>query len=369
MRIPRILLMALAMFGLFWGVWAGLLRLGWALPWSQPMLPMAHGPLMVSGFLGTLISLERAVALERRWAYLAPALTGLGGVMLVLHRETPMGLALITLGSLGLVAIFGHVLRRQMASFTIVMALGALAWFLGNLFWLGKAAFNWGLPMHQIMPWWIGFLLLTIAGERLELSRVARLPAYTRTLFAILTGLLLASLILSAITYDPGARLLGLSLLALALWLLRYDLARWTIRQTGLTRFMAVCLLSGYFWLGVSGALMLWYGGLAAGPRYDAALHAFFLGFVFAMIFGHAPIIFPGILKIPITYRPIFYSHLLLLHATLLLRIVSDLIFWLPGRQWGGMLNGLVLLLFLLNTIYSTGILERVRGYFVLVKE
>jgi hypothetical protein len=36
-------------------------------------LYIGHGPLMVCGFLGTLISLERAVALDA-WSYAAPAL-------------------------------------------------------------------------------------------------------------------------------------------------------------------------------------------------------------------------------------------------------------------------------------------------------
>lgn len=49
------------------GMWAGLVRLGWALPTVHLALPLAHGPLMVSGFLGTLISLERAMALGS-WA-------------------------------------------------------------------------------------------------------------------------------------------------------------------------------------------------------------------------------------------------------------------------------------------------------------
>lgn len=59
----RFPLMALGMLALLAGVWAGLLRLGWGLPLLRHTLPTAHGPLMVPGFLGTLISLERAVAL------------------------------------------------------------------------------------------------------------------------------------------------------------------------------------------------------------------------------------------------------------------------------------------------------------------
>ena len=45
------------------GLWAGLQRMGWALPHLHPNLAALHGPLMLAGFLGTLIALERAVAL------------------------------------------------------------------------------------------------------------------------------------------------------------------------------------------------------------------------------------------------------------------------------------------------------------------
>lgn len=90
-----------------------------------------------------------------------------------------------------------------------------------------------------------------------------------------------------------------------------------------------------------------------AGPAYDAMLHAIFLGFVFSMIFGHALIIFPALLHVDMVYRPWLYSHLLLLHVTLLLRVAGDLIPYWPARLWGGLLNAVVLLLFVVNTIAS----------------
>ena len=116
-------------------------------------------------------------------------------------------------------------------------------------------------------------------------------------------------------------------MVVLAGWLLRYDIARRTIRHTGLTRFIAVCLLSGYGWLGVGGALTWSFAGIMAGPYYDAMLHTVFVGFVFAMIFGHAPIIVPAILgRTPSPYHPALYGPLALLHASLLLRVTGDLL-------------------------------------------
>jgi predicted small integral membrane protein len=43
------------------------------------------------------------------------------------------------------------------------------------------------------------------------------------------------------------------------------------------------------------------------------------------------------------------YVPLLLLHASLLLRVVGDLMGWWSARQWGGLLNALAVLLFFIT--------------------
>jgi hypothetical protein len=145
-----------------------------------------------------------------------------------------------------------------------------------------------------------------------------------------------------------GIKITSTGLILLALWLLRHDIARRTVRQSGLTRFIASCLLSGYVWLIVAGSIGLIYGGIPAGPIYDAMLHSIFLGFVFSMIFGHAPIIFPAILNFDIQYKPVFYLPLILLHLTLILRIVGDLMGLVVLRKWAGLANVLVVMLYFL---------------------
>ncbi len=349
----RFPLMALGMLALLAGLWSGLLRLGWGLPLLRPTLPLAHGPLMVSGFLGTLISLERAVALDRRFPYAAPLFTGLGGLALIAGLPGLVGPLLMTLGSLGLVAVFAVIIRQRPALFTFTMGLGALAWLVGNGLWLT------GWPLFSAVSWWVGFLVLTIAGERLELSRLLRLSRKGQAAFLLAIGLFLAGLLLAGVAFDRGARLSGLGLLALTVWLWRYDIARRTVQKTGLTRFIAVCLLSGYVWLMVGGGIGFLFGGLVAGPLYDAMLHAIFLGFVFAMIFGHAPIIFPAVLGWPMPFHPAFYAHLALLHLSLVLRVVGDLAVWWPGRAFGGLLNVVAILLFLGNMARSVLTAER----------
>jgi hypothetical protein len=78
------------------------------------------------------------------------------------------------------------------------------------------------------------------------------------------------------------------------------------------------------------------------------------------MIFGHAPIIFPAILGLSIQYHPIFYTHLILLHASLVLRIIGDIMFNTVLRQWGGLLNGIAIILFLVLTAMAMAIPRRV---------
>lgn len=344
-RRIRLPLAALAVLALLAGLWAGLIRIGWPLPPLEPALPLAHGPLMVSGFLGTLIGLERAVALGTTAAYAVPLMSGLGGLVLLLGVPGPAAPVLMTLASGGLVAIFASGFGRHPAFFTGVMGVGALAWMIGNARWLA------GVPLYGAVFWFGGFLVLTIVGERLELSRLGRPAPMSRGIFLTVASVYLAGLLLTLREADIGARLQGLGMFGLALWLLRFDIARYTVRQAGLTRFIAVSLLSGYVWLGISGSLWILFGGSIAGPLYDATLHALFLGFVFAMIFAHAPIILPAVLGGTVPYRADFYAPLALLNFSLIVRLCGDLSGLGDVRRWGGLLGAVAVLAFVVNTL------------------
>jgi hypothetical protein len=143
-------------------------------------------------------------------------------------------------------------------------------------------------------------------------------------------------------------------LLLLPLWSLRNDIAWRNLRhKLPLTRYIAWCLALGLVWLALGGGLSLVFGAQAAGPRYDAVLHAVFIGFVISMIFGHAPIIFPAVLGLPINFQPAFYIHLGLLHLSLLLRVVGDFANQNTLRMWGGLLNEIAILIFIGMTVYS----------------
>lgn len=346
LRSLAIPLALLAVAALLAGLWAGLLRLGWQLPTLRPTLAMAHGPLMVCGFLGTLIGLERAIGLSavdkrQRWTFAGPLATGAGALLLILRAEGLLPALLITLGSLVLVAVMAAILRMRVTAHGVVMLLGALAWLGGNLLWL------FGRSIPEASLWWAGFLVLTIVGERLELSRLLHLSTAKLIAFGVAVAVLLAGVLASTVAFQAGSRLAGAGMVLLAAWLLLFDIARRTVRKTGLTRYMAVALLLGYLWLAFAGLQRLHHGGLTAGPHYDALMHTLFVGFVFSMVFAHAPIILPPLTGWPIQYSPLFYGPLALLEASLALRIAGDATLDLAARRWGGLLNELAILLFL----------------------
>ncbi len=341
---PRLLVGALGIFALLAGLWAGLIRAGWRLPPSLHDLPIAHGALMVSGFLGTLIGLERAVALGHRWTYLAPASAALATPLLVAGEPAAAQLLLAASG-LVLALVFVAVYRRQPGMSSIVMGLSALAWAAGNVAWLGTG----NLP--RAVPWWAAFLVLMISGERLELSRLLRPSRSAQVVFAVAGAGLIAGAAVSLWPYEAGVRIVALGIIALAAWLLRFDVVRPQLRQPGAPRFAAVNLLAGYVWLLIGGGLWFAFPQARTGYLYDARLHAVFAGFVLSMVFAHAPIILPAITGRSAPFRPAYYAHVALLHLGLMLRVAADLAGWLPGRRWGALLNVAAVLLFLANTM------------------
>ncbi|HEX5114621.1 MAG TPA: hypothetical protein VFW65_05430 [Pseudonocardiaceae bacterium] len=330
------------MAALLAGLWAGLLRLGLPVPAGHTDLAELHGVLMPLGFLGTLIAAERAVALGRAWSWLAPAASGIGALWLIAGLPASTGQVLIGLAGFGLLAVFVEPHRMQPSWHNVTQAAGAACWCTAGVLWLA------GQDLSVLVPWLAGFLVLTIAGERLELARLVALTNRGRIQFVGVVALLLAGLSASVVTPAVGVRVTGAGLVGLVAWLVTYDIVRRTIRMRGVTRYMAVALAAGYAWLALAGGLWLAIGGLGDGWAYDAMLHAVFLGFVFSMVFAHAPVIVPAVLRVRLPYHPIVYLPLGLLHASLVLRLVGgdaagDLLAW----QVGGTLNEVAILLFL----------------------
>jgi hypothetical protein len=97
--------------------------------------------------------------------FLVPLLAGLGAIALFLPVPPFVPRLLIALAASGFLIIFMIIYRLQPSTHNAIMSLGILLWLLGNGLWMA------GLPVYQVVPGWAGFLVLTIAGERLELAR------------------------------------------------------------------------------------------------------------------------------------------------------------------------------------------------------
>ncbi|WP_428624043.1 hypothetical protein [Sedimenticola sp.] len=345
--IYRYPILILGMLSLVIGTLAGLARLGsWAPPIALQQVAQ-HGVLMIPAFFGTVIGLERAVAIGQRWAYMAPLLTGIGGVALLLGVSPSLAIGLLMLGSLVFLIASLKVLRIQQAVHNWILLGGAGGLFVGNLLLLN------GQTVDQVLNWWIAFLVLTIAGERLELSRLVVRDQRKRVSLALLSGVPLLGAAIGMVNGAVGLTVFALGLAGIGVWLLLFDIARRTVRLNGLTRFTAVCMLAGYGWLLLAALLFL---GRAQGWGdivRDAPLHAVFLGFVFSMVIGHALIIFPAVTRLKIPYSPRFYLPLLLLQLSLLLRIVGGLSGNSHFLVHGGILNALTLALFVLTLVWS----------------
>jgi hypothetical protein len=237
------------------GMWGGLLRLGW-IDTRSVSVPY-HGPLMICGFLGTLISLERAVALARPWAYAAPLASALGAIVFLIGWPLAIAQSFFILAAAILSAVLIRIFKQQPTVFIAVMTLGALAWLGGNFTWLHS------LFVPPAVTWWMAFLVLTIVGERLELSRFLPHSDLRLPTFIGVTAIYLAGIGLSIWIPGAGLAITGLGQLALAEWLVTFDLARQTARQCGLTRYTALCLLSGYLWLAIGGLISFYFGAVA----------------------------------------------------------------------------------------------------------
>lgn len=357
----RLPLLLLGVVSLVAALWAGLLLLGIDLPRPEGGFAVNHGVFFVLGFLGTVIGLERAVALgvalgsgSRGWPWLGPVSAGAGSLWLILGLPTVVGKALFVVGGLTLVAVFIAVNRIHSDWHNLVMGLGAAGWLAGSVIWLGGG--DTIKETLTVVPWLVTFLVLTIVGERLELSRMARPPVGAIYLLLVLVAVFLAGVVLNTIgVSDAGIRIAGAGLLGQAFWLARFDVARRTIRIPGPTRYMAIALTIGYFWLAVAGLTWLSSGTLlGAGFSYDAMLHAIFVGFVFSMIFAHAPVIVPAVLGIPLPFRMSFYGPLALLHIGLAIRLVGDAAGNFTVWKTGGILNEVAILAFLVIAASST---------------
>lgn len=324
------------------GILAGLFRMGWILPVSE--IIMQHGVIMIGSFLGTLIILERVVALKQNWMYGIPIISGIS-IFLFWFGQNQLAMISISIGSFGLIYIYYYLVTKYKEVYYYIMGIGAIGWLVGNVILIVN-------PLYPAaVPWWMAFILFTIVGERMELNKFLPEKKYK-------TPLLLASIIIYTIglimpdihNLNIGESISGVGLTLIAIWLFKYDIARKTIKTHGIHKYTGSLLLTGYSWLLLTGIIL--FLGWKAPLAYDAVLHSFFLGFTFFMIFAHAPIIFPGVAGLSFRpYHPTLYIWTVLLFITLSGRIIGDVLSNTEIRKIFGMSNALIILSFFINLI------------------
>jgi hypothetical protein len=327
------------------GIAGGLLRADALHPGLAGVAPfgaavVSHAALMVCAFFGTVIGIERAVALGRGWAFLAPALAGAGGIAILLGGHRTAAGSFVAAAA-AFVAVNIAVVGRQRAPHTVLLLAAAIAWLAGAVLHF------WRPGGPATIEFWFAFLVATIAAERLELTRLMpRRPGSGAILLAATSGLV-AGAAVSAFAPRWGGTVHGLSLVILAGWGLAFDIARRTIATEGASRYMAACLLAGYGWLGIGGFAWVAVAWGASGAR-DAALHAIGLGFVFDMVMAHALVILPAVARIRVAWGPVFYLGFALMQASLALRLAGPPL-GLDLRAAGSLLNAIAILVFVLT--------------------
>jgi len=335
----KLIVVPFIFLGLLCGILSGLFRIGWHMPISS--IAIEHGGFILGSFLGTVVLIERVVPMGKKALILFPFLNGLSSVFFILGMRQ-LAFYMLAIGAAGLVFIYIIILKKHKENYYYLMMLGALCWFTGNILMISKMFY----PLAS--SWWIAFILLTVFGERLELSKFLPKSKGKSLFMYISLGVYFVGLILPFHSY--GSYVQGMGFLLLALWLLKYDMIRISIKKPGIHRYLAVNLLAGYIWMIVMAlSIFLPFGGAL---NYDTLLHCFFLGFTFSMIFAHGPIILPGLLKLPFKpFHNMLYIWTALLQLSILIRVTSNYAVWVDLRKWSGMLSTTAIVFYLVNLI------------------
>ncbi|HNP95822.1 MAG TPA: hypothetical protein PKJ63_09335 [Cyclobacteriaceae bacterium] len=342
----KIVILVLTFTCLIIGVLSGMVRLGWNFP--LPEVATHHGAIMVGGFLGSLIALEKIIPLKMPFLLVGP-ISSASSVWIFFAGSFQYAVIMLLFASLILVSTLFIYLKRQYTLYMMLALIGSLCLVTGNIL----LAWNKFYPL--VFPWWMGFLVLTIVSERLELAKFLPVPQSRKMILIAFIALFGVGIVMPFHSF--GRYLTGLALIFVSIWLLRYDLVRLTITKSGLTRYTGIALACGYIALLLDGIFLIALQEMPLG--YDIIVHTFFLGFVFAMIFAHGPIILPGALGLTVKpYHRLFFLPLIILFFSLALRIAADtLLLPMSLRYLSGWISaGAILFYFILmaiRTVYA----------------
>jgi hypothetical protein len=207
-------------------------------------------------------------------------------------------------GGLILFAVYLYFLLRFKKEEFLILGLSAIFYILGfELYEKNRLL---------AIDFWSLFFIFTILGERYELiknfKKISKISKY---------------LIFSSILLLPFLQkfypLKGIILVGLSCIFIITDIALINLRKTEPFRFTAYCILAGYIWLIIYGLSFI-----IPNINYDLRIHSLLLGFVFSMVFAHARMILPSILKTTIKFLKIpNYIAFILFEASLIARFIS----------------------------------------------
>ena len=122
---------------------------------------------MICGFMGTVIGIERAVAVKQRFAFAAPAARRWRRADAGRHAGG-RGAGWPSLAAVAFIAVNVAVVCAPASRAHRAAAGRRCAWLVGNLLFAARRS------PAAVVPWWFAFLVLTIAAERLEMTRLMR---------------------------------------------------------------------------------------------------------------------------------------------------------------------------------------------------
>lgn len=317
------------------GIIGGLTRMGCGIDF--PANPAHHGLIMTGGFLGGLITLERTVTMKNRLWLIFPSFAATSIPILFLG-QVQWAIALVSFCSLGLTVLYLRQMFFHRESYWQLLLAGSLFWLIGNI----KLLQSGFVPAST--NWWIGFVLFTILGERLELNRFVPTPSPAKWIVWTLLIALAVSIFLPF--HSSGIELTAVLIICVTAWFLRYDLARISVFKNGIFRFTGASILVAYGWLVIHALIIL----MAENHVYfyDLYLHTFFLGFAFSMIWAHAPSILPAVLKINVKiYHPLLWVFWWIFQLSLAGRVAVTFFHEQTLRKFLAMANGIAILLML----------------------
>lgn len=291
---------------LFLGMVSGLAR-GGVLNLSS--LVNKHFIIFFYGFFGGLLSLERAFGFSLKYLLVTPASISLG-LILYIAFENPN---FLIPGALLFILPNLLIFIKSITPFSFGFILSSI------LFIKGTVLFAFSNLHYQSALAFILFLIFYILSERAELVKIIGLGKKDIIFISFITFSSLVGLVVSIVDFKVGYRICFISLAIISLWFMRKDIARRTINMKGLAKFSAISVLSAYLWLFLGSFFIFSFG------MWGEGIHNITLGFVFSMIFAHAPSIFPAMMKIKFQFSPILYIPLFLLNISVIIRNISYL--------------------------------------------